>query len=176
MAQQLFLHLDSSISFPEKLPGSAVKWGSEDQSKLTSATDNTFEQVWISTPKPFGTPYMANLLRTMSPSATVTMCTSGDLPAVERSLLFGGFTDIKTDEAKKSVSAKKPAFKLGAAKKFKKTVAPKEDTARIRQEEKKKASVWALGDDDLAEEDVELEDEDRFRQQKLKGRGSRRPN
>eukprot|EP00471_Norrisiella_sphaerica_P002180 CAMPEP_0184487692 /NCGR_PEP_ID=MMETSP0113_2-20130426/10272_1 /TAXON_ID=91329 /ORGANISM="Norrisiella sphaerica, Strain BC52" /LENGTH=231 /DNA_ID=CAMNT_0026870071 /DNA_START=164 /DNA_END=859 /DNA_ORIENTATION=- len=139
------------------MPPSAMKWGVEDQNKLSSVKENTLKSIWVSAPKEFGGPYFSQILKAMAPAGRIEFHTSGDVNSVERGLIFGGFSDIKKDG--KCVTATKPSFQVGAARKFKKKKAmeSKEDKG---QSESKKVDVWALGDDDLAEDDVDLEDED----------------
>uniref|UniRef100_A0A7S3YNI9 Uncharacterized protein n=1 Tax=Lotharella globosa TaxID=91324 RepID=A0A7S3YNI9_9EUKA len=170
--KMLCLHLDPKVPVPSGVSKDAERWEAKDQNKLAGVSERHFGAVLVTTPKPFSGQYMAQLLRAMEPGSKIEFHTSGDagtVEGIEKSLLFGGFVEVKTSGG--AVSGSKPAYKVGAARKFKKkkTATQAKDAEAKAKEEKssekksekssEKKSVWALGDDDLAEDDLVDEDE-----------------
>uniref|UniRef100_A0A7S2TSJ2 Anamorsin homolog n=1 Tax=Lotharella oceanica TaxID=641309 RepID=A0A7S2TSJ2_9EUKA len=162
----LCLHLDPSVAVPPAAAKDAERWEGKDQNKLAGAGEGQFGAVWVTTPKEFSGQYMAQLLRAMAPGGSIEFHTSGSTEGIEKSLLFGGFVDVKASG--KVVAATKPAYKVGAARKFKKKKKEKTETsgdsktaaeAKQKKGEASQKSVWALGDDDLAEDDLVDEDD-----------------
>eukprot|EP00954_Amorphochlora_amoebiformis_P020132 1337159-Amorphochlora_amoeboformis.AAC.1 len=146
MATQLYFALDPKINLPSDIPKSAVRWGPEDQAKLSGVKAGSMSKAWVSSPAPFSSAYIAHLLTVIAPGGELSFHTSGKLSDIERSLLFGGFTDIKTSAS--SVVARKPKFAMGAAKKFKKAKIEhgSEHTKENKVDEKKEAEkVICLG-------------------------------
>ena len=165
----LALAFDSTVALPADLPASSTRISPGDEGKLASAKDGSFSRIVATAPKQFGTPFLAQLLRILAPGGGIEIRTRVPMAAVEKSLVFGGFSDVKTSNAGgvSVVAATKPAYAVGAAASFrlrrkkKKTsnTAGGGDTAAAFEAKEKKADVWSLGNDDLMDE-VELEDED----------------
>jgi len=124
-------------------------------SSISAMQADSFDAVLGAGPKPFSDRFCGLVLNVLKPGSSFSLFLP-KVTASTKTLLFSGFTDTTSADAKDGfvvVAGMKPNWNTGAA-------APLSFIKKKPAPVQSGGDVWNLSANDLAEDDIELEDED----------------
>lgn len=139
----------------------------EAQHGTISQTQGKYDVVTAKTERAFSDRYMSLIIGALKPGGVCALQVPKGTEKVARSFTYGGFTDVSDEAGGEYTIFKgiKPPWVSGASHKlsFLKKKAKPAHAVTVPSASNNvldKNDVWNLGDDDLADDDIELEDED----------------
>lgn len=164
---------DDGISLQKSHNGEFIRLLRDDQAKITTYADAAFDAIGGICDLPYSRPYLQNIIRVLKLGGGVSVLIPEDQEAsLSKSLMYAGFMDIENKNHKNAeenlfsrtwksnnskilveVSARRPPWNPNTAK-------PLSFLKKSKPISSANANVWSLAGDDLAEDDIELEDED----------------
>jgi len=152
-------------NFASCYSGKVTNLDVDQHTDVVNLGEGTFDAVVSRLALPWSLPFLAQLLRLLKPAGHLALlCKKEKELEMKKSLLYGGFTDVTTITTAidnlVEVSARRPPWQVGASAPLKfnnLTSAPSVIGSSSSR------GVWALADDDLAEDSaviVDREDED----------------
>jgi hypothetical protein len=134
----------------------SVVLSSELMSSQLLNNSNNYDCILFHLTQTLPVPLLPNILNTLKPSARLILVTdtsAGSILDLQSSLILNGFTDVRSNNDH-IITAKKPDWIQGASKPLsfgKKPIVTSSNSA---------GKVWSLGSSDLADNDIDLVDED----------------
>lgn len=134
----------------------------DDHTKISSFEDSSFGAVLGVGPKPFSSRFCELVFKVLKPGSGFSVHVPKQVASeANKTLVFSGFSDISSSDDGDAVvvTGLRPSWEASAS-------APLSFLKKKKKDDSKSAAnnssgtTWNLGGDDLADDDIELEDED----------------